>query len=435
MSRRSYIRALVPAFVTAGAAGVAILADATPSVLAAVAIMAAAAGGIFVMEDEISPSRTSTDADPQPTSSANDTDAAVVSALLAMPIGILIVSENRTVRFANPEVSSLFGIRNVVDLPVENLRARRLLDQIDNVFRSRQSSGIEFTLSRTSDIFLRADIIPLDTGDVLVALQDETQARRAGDLHRDFVANASHELKTPLAATTGIIETLLGHARNDPEATERFLGLLARQTDRMVQLVSDLLSLNRIELNERVAPESPEDIVSIVAEMVDALSPIAEASNVQLIMDRSLPSAKVLADRDELSQVFGNLIDNAIKYGGSQSQVHVRLAAPQPDRDGMIGIEIVDQGPGIAREHIPRLTERFYRVNVRTSREKGGTGLGLAIVKHVLNRHRGQLQIESELGAGSTFRVWLPLLKGLSQNMLQAPPDAERIGRRTGFSA
>ncbi len=185
--------------------------------------------------------------------------------------------------------------------------------------------------------------------------------------------------------------------------------MLAAQTQRMTRLVEDLLSLNRIELNERVAPREPQDLPGLLAEVVDTLRPNADAAGVRLAYTAPEGEARVRADRNELSQLFRNLIDNAIKYGGSGTEVSIAPVAAHPDAPGLLGIAVRDTGPGIARQHIPRLTERFYRVSVRRSRDKGGTGLGLAIVKHIVNRHRGKLEIESKLGEGSCFTVWLPL--------------------------
>lgn len=349
------------------------------------------------------------DAEPDPAEMLEQDDYRLLALSVgAMPFGIVIVGQDRAIRFANPAIEEMFGLDALEGAAVATLRARRLLDHIETGLQQRKASVLEFTLSRRAESSLKAHISPISSGEVLVTIEDQTQTQRAGDLHRDFVANASHELKTPLAAVSGIIETLQGHARNDPAASKRFFKLLHSQTQRMTQLVEDLLSLNRIELNERVIPEERHDVFRIVSEAVDALKPIADANDVAITLD--IPHDKegwVLSDRDELGQVFGNLIDNAIKYGGAGSTVRVGVASADAG-EGSIAIEVRDEGPGIAREHIPRLTERFYRVNVGHSRAKGGTGLGLAIVKHVLSRHRGRLEIDSKLGSGSCFRTILP---------------------------
>ncbi|MEL7154534.1 MAG: ATP-binding protein, partial [Pseudomonadota bacterium] len=269
----------------------------------------------------------------------------------------------------------------------------------------------EMTLARRADMVLQVHVRAVDPERsqdlrLIIAAQDITKARMADEVHRDFVANASHELKTPLAVVSGLIETLQGPARNDPAGTERFLNRLATQTQRMTRLIDDLMSLNRIELNERVMPQAPLDLVSLVGETVDALRPAAETADVMLSFAPGGGAPTVLAEREELGQLFGNLIDNAIKYGGSGKSVEVRISGSGDGRE--IGVSVADQGPGIAREHLPRLTERFYRVDIGRSREQGGTGLGLAICKHIVNRHRGRLDVQSTVGKGTTFTVWLP---------------------------
>ncbi|MEL6479901.1 MAG: ATP-binding protein, partial [Pseudomonadota bacterium] len=306
------------------------------------------------------------------------------------------------------------------------LRAPRLLETIEEVILRREPMEVEIALRRAKTLHLCCHVVSLgaetrlpggvERPAVLVAIEDRTQARHAEDLHRDFVANASHELKTPLAAVSGLIETLLGHAREDAAAQERFLPMMAAQTERMRHLVEDLLSLNRIELNERRHPSEPQPIRRIVGEVVEALRPLAESTGARILMPDALGLAansgeiEVAGAREELAQVFVNLIENALKYGQDDGTVTLHWRMGEGEQAGMCGITVEDDGPGIAREHLPRLTERFYRVSVSRSRERGGTGLGLAIVKHILNRHRGRLEIDSAPGEGSRFTVWLPVL-------------------------
>jgi two-component system, OmpR family, phosphate regulon sensor histidine kinase PhoR len=225
----------------------------------------------------------------------------------------------------------------------------------------------------------------------------------------DFVANASHELRTPLASLTGFIETLQGPAKNDPNAREQFLGIMLDQARRMKRLIDDLLSLSRIEMRAHVVPDTEVDLTAIVRHVIDALAPVAIENEVDVRL--TVPSTPVIlpGDRDELVQVASNLIENAIKYGADGKRVDVTI---EPDANaqgapGMI-LSVRDFGPGIAAEHLPRLTERFYRVDVKESRERKGTGLGLAIVKHIVQRHRGRLSVESVVGQGATFQVRLP---------------------------
>lgn len=376
-------------------------------------------------QTEDKPESPAGNAAPQP--SLSDREALLMQAIEHLPFGLLIIGRDRTIVAANRMASAMFSVRGGEDQQDSTLRTRRLLDRIDELFIDGKPGILNFTLSRMGDANLKAHLRPLDTGDVMIAIEDETQTQRAGAMHRDFVANASHELKTPLAAIQGVIETLLGHARNDPDATERFLELLQAQATRMTRLVEDLLSLNRIELNARVQPDETNELFAIVNESIDALRPIAETQDVAFDVD--LPKSKVwvLSDRDELAQLFGNLIDNAIKYGGSGTRVSIGTRPASPESDGMFGVEIRDQGPGIAREHIPRLTERFYRVNVGASRAKGGTGLGLAIVKHILSRHRGRIEIESTPDEGSCFRIWLPVAR---QSVVAEGPSGESLTRK-----
>ena len=329
----------------------------------------------------------------------------------ALPIGLLVVSSDQTIRAANHSIRQTFGLPQEPGYPVETLRARRLLEAIAKVRSSDDPLVFEMTLTRSTHTVLNVYVRPVPASSpsgisMIVAVQDITTERIADELHRDFVANASHELKTPLAVVSGLIETLQGPAKDDPVGTERFLGRLDTQVRRMTRLINDLMSLNRIELNERVLPEAPENLADLVSETVDALRPVAEASNVQLFFHDIDDQPRVMAEREELGQLFGNLIDNAIKYGGVGKEVHIRLCRAEEPNE--IGVAIEDQGAGIEREHLPRLTERFYRVDIGRSREKGGTGLGLAICKHIVNRHRGRLDIDSTLGEGSVFTVWLP---------------------------
>ena len=237
---------------------------------------------------------------------------------------------------------------------------------------------------------------------------------RAEEARADFVANASHELRTPLAALSGFIDTLRGHARDDEGAREQFLSIMSQEAGRMRRLIDDLMSLTRIELNEHVPPSGLVDIAEVARNAAAALQSLAMVDNVTVTVADGADIPRVRGERDELIQLFQNLFHNAIKYGREGGHVWVNFAlAPgeAPGRRGgaaMIAVSIKDDGEGIPREAIPRLTERFYRVDVKRSRERGGTGLGLAIVKHIANRHGGRLAVESKPGEGSTFTVFLP---------------------------
>jgi two-component system phosphate regulon sensor histidine kinase PhoR len=239
---------------------------------------------------------------------------------------------------------------------------------------------------------------------VMLFFRDRTESRRLERMRVDFIANVSHELRTPLASLVGFIETLQGPARDDTAARERFLAIMRGQAWRMTRLIDDLLSLSRIELREHVAPDTPVDLRSVAAQIIDTLAPMARERGVAITLDAPDQLLTVLGDRDELLRVVENLVENAVKYGNSGGRVDVAVLR----RGGAVELSVRDNGPGIAHEHLPRLTERFYRVDVAESRDKGGTGLGLAIVKHIANRHRGRLAIASEPGQGATFTVFLP---------------------------
>jgi two-component system phosphate regulon sensor histidine kinase PhoR len=231
-------------------------------------------------------------------------------------------------------------------------------------------------------------------------------------MRADFVANESHELRTPLAALSGFIETLKGSARDDAAARARFLNIMESQATRMARLIDDLLSLSRIELNAHLRPDNPVNLLSVVRQVVDALQTLAKDRGVEISISAPSTALIVPGDRDDLIRVFENLIENALKYGASGKRVEVSLSRVGGAGQPVAVVAVRDYGPGIAAEHLPRLTERFYRVDVAGSRALGGTGLGLALVKHILNRHRGRLTIESRAGEGATFQVRLPLSPG-----------------------
>jgi two-component system, OmpR family, phosphate regulon sensor histidine kinase PhoR len=243
----------------------------------------------------------------------------------------------------------------------------------------------------------------------MISMIDTTAMQRTEQMRVDFVANASHELRTPLASIMGFVETLQGAARQDDAARERFLAIMSQQGRRMARLIEDLLSLSRIEMSAHVLPDADVDVLDILHGVIDGLSALAQERGVKLESAIDIGRAAIVrGDRDELARVFINLVENAIKYGqdGGRVEISAKRTEGQPPE---LRISVRDFGPGIAPEHVPRLTERFYRVDVASSRDKGGTGLGLAIVKHILNRHRGRLAIESMPGQGAEFSVILPV--------------------------
>jgi two-component system phosphate regulon sensor histidine kinase PhoR len=312
------------------------------------------------------------------------------------------------------------------------LRRPEVLEAIEGALASSTSAEVAFETIGVQPRFWRAFARPLETEgegprQLVVVLRDETDARRTERMRADFLANASHELRTPLASLAGFVETLRTHAKDDPGAREKFLGIMAQQATRMARLVDDLLSLSRIELNEHIAPSGKVDLARTVQDVSDAIRPLTAEREVTIAIKPSPGIGSVTGDRDQLVQVIQNLVDNAVKYTPPGGKVWVTLeaaagleAARAPSRSGVglsllspdsgeapayVVLRVTDEGPGIARRHLPRLSERFYRVEGQRS---GGTGLGLAIVKHVVNRHRGGLTVESAEGEGSTFSVYLP---------------------------
>jgi two-component system, OmpR family, phosphate regulon sensor histidine kinase PhoR len=295
------------------------------------------------------------------------------------------------------------------------LRMPELIEAINRAYARGEEQRVEYSERVPLDRWFQAIVVPVkrepDLGKpdlVLLTFHDLTPLRRVEEMRADFVANASHELRTPLAALSGFIETLQGSARDDTKARERFLAIMAEQARRMARLIDDLLSLSRIELNAHRRPDTLVDLAPIVRQVADGLETLARDRGVTVYVDAA-NALMVPGDRDELVRVFENLVENALKYGAAGRRIDIALGEGQsPEGEAEAIVSVRDYGPGIAPEHLPRLTERFYRVDVRESRAQGGTGLGLALVKHILNRHRGHLSIESTLGAGATFTVHLP---------------------------
>jgi two-component system phosphate regulon sensor histidine kinase PhoR len=345
-------------------------------------------------------------------------DRAVEAVVSDLPDPTIVLTlESMVVAFNESAQEITPGIRRGEPISFA-LRVPNVLEAIRAVVASREMRRIEFFQRVPTDRWWEATIAPLvlpgganpDRHLVLLALRDLTPLRRVEEMRADFVANASHELRTPLASLSGFIETLQGPARNDPSSRDRFLAIMKEQATRMARLIDDLLSLSRIEQKVHIHPDTTADLVTIVHEVADGLSPLAQERDVEIKITDRTRSLEVLGDRDELIRVFENLIENALKYGASGKRVDISLArepATGEARDAIVSVR--DYGPGIAPEHVPRLTERFYRVDIGESRAQGGTGLGLALVKHILNRHRGRLMIESTPGSGANFSVRLPL--------------------------
>jgi two-component system phosphate regulon sensor histidine kinase PhoR len=320
----------------------------------------------------------------------------------------------RTNIAARASLGSITGERDVS----MTLRHPELLAAIDGLleagpdgnFAGPDQTAVEIALSGPPerDMIVHARRLPRAAADgslALLVLHDTTALRRAERMRADFVANASHELKTPIAGLAGFIETLRGPARDDVAARERFLGIMAEQADRMRRLVDDLLMLSRIEQHEHARPAGAIDLGSVLRGVQDLLQLKASSRKVAVVLDVADGLPQAVGDYDELTIVFQNLIDNALKYAKPATTVRVTARPAGPDQ---VSVAVADEGDGIPAAHLPRLTERFYRVDNARSRQLGGTGLGLAIVKHVVNRHRGRLDIQSIQGKGSVFTVTLP---------------------------
>jgi two-component system phosphate regulon sensor histidine kinase PhoR len=293
------------------------------------------------------------------------------------------------------------------------LRVPEIVEAVREVAAGNGARSVEFAQRVPLDRWFKVHIQPVPAARpmMLLVFHDLTPLHRVEEMRADFVANASHELRTPLAALSGFIDTLQGPARDDPQARARFLAIMKTQAARMARLIDDLLSLSRIELIEHMHPNAPVDLGPVLRQVVDGLQTLATDRSMEIAITPPATPAIVPGDRDELTRVFENLVENALKYGASGKRVEIGFArATASDGAPEILVAVRDFGPGIAAEHLPRLTERFYRVDVTQSRAEGGTGLGLALVKHILNRHRGRLSIESEAGKGATFTVRLPLI-------------------------
>ena len=329
----------------------------------------------------------------------------------ALPDAALLIDAAGVVLLANAQARAAFDRDPEGHHISATLRAPAVLDAVAAALRGEAPRPVELELPvplpRSFDVFVASIGKSDEPGPAAVMIfKDLTREQRIERIRADFVANASHELRTPLASISGFIETMQGAAKNDETAREKFLALMRTQAERMRRLIDDLLSLSRIEINEHVRPTATVDLAQVARMVLDALMPMARGLGCEIRLEDVAPLL-VTGDRDELTQVVQNLVENALKYAGSGKLVEIHGG----QTDGHVELSIRDHGPGIAEEHIPRLTERFYRVNVQDSRSRGGTGLGLAIVKHILNRHRGRLAITSEIDRGSVFTIRFPLPK------------------------
>ena len=358
----------------------------------------------------------------------------------ALPEPLFILDGAGVIEHANPAAEEFVSAKSLEGRHfAAALRAPNVFEATEAVARGEAAHVVDFSTIGAIERHCRAFVAPLDDATprdrILVYIRDLTSERRVEQMRADFVASASHELRTPLASLLGFIETLRGHAKDDPDAREKFLGIMQAQAERMQRLVADLMSLSRIELHEHVPPRDVTELVAIAEDVIESLRPMLDQSSA-IVDFENLAGAPlpVVGDRDELFQAIQNLIDNATKYGGDPAMIKVKAGrgvAPSLAQDGEVAhragdtaaqiagrlncavedlafVQVRDFGPGIERGDLPRLTERFYRVNIERSKKTGGTGLGLAIVKHIVNRHKGGLQVESRLAGGTAFTFYLP---------------------------
>lgn len=333
----------------------------------------------------------------------------------AMPDGAVVLDAASRVQHINAGFSELYPDVRIGQPLSRWLRNPELIEAIDAAETGKSPQVVVLAERLPVERRIAARIVKLptagNTGErapaLLVTFRDLSEQDKLAQMREDFIANASHELRTPLASLKGFIETLQGPARDDLAARERFLALMSGQAERMTRLIDDLLSLSRVEMRAHLPPRGIVELNEVAAYVLQTVEPMAAAAGQAITLRTSERPARVRGDRDEIVQVLTNLLHNAITYGRSAEPIEVavtRIVEPGGERS-QLKLSVTDHGPGISPEHLPRLTERFYRANVTSSRSKGGTGLGLAIVKHIVARHRGELEIKSVLGSGSTFSV------------------------------
>lgn len=335
--------------------------------------------------------------------------------IAAFPLPTLIIGDEQIIVALNSAAEIMLEKAVLGRHFTTALRHPKLVAAVERGSETRAPQTVTYkTVENGNDVTYNAHLQVIDgTNLLLLSFENVSGVEHAELMQRDFVANVSHELRTPLTSVMGFIDTLRGSARDDATARARFLDIMASEAERMNRLVGRLLTLSRVEVDERVRPTARVDLRDVVQTTLRTLDPLVIDSNVTVQLNLGSDPLPIVGESDQLMQVFTNLIENAIKYGGSGRTVSITAQRPLHDpvlRGPAIEIVVGDEGPGIAAIHLPRLTERFYRVDDHRSRELGGTGLGLAIVKHILNRHRGRLKVTSDVGKGSQFTVILPPL-------------------------
>ena len=344
----------------------------------------------------------------------------VVKGLLnILPSPYILIDRNGRLTFINAEAKSIVPDSQIGSHISNVFRSPVFLSAVENAIHKDKEKILSFEIEtpqfrqlKAHIFFISSSKIPNSFNDIFIQFTDESTHIRSEKIRTDFVANASHELRTPLTSIMGYIETLQGHAKKDVKMQKVFLDLMNKQAGKMERLISDLMSLSRLEIDELKPISSTCSVKEIIEELVNSLKPLSVDNNVSLSFKIPKNFSSVIGDPSQLRQLFSNLIENAIKYSGKKSKVNIYISK-EKNKD-MFGVVVEDNGHGIAPEHLSRLTERFYRANSSAEIEKEGTGLGLSIVKHILIRHRGKLQIDSKIGKGSKFIAWLPKMKNTS---------------------
>ncbi|PWE18826.1 histidine kinase [Marinicauda salina] len=395
---------------------------------------------------------------PAAASTVRPVDSETAEAMLdRLSLPVLLIGPAGRIERANPAARAFLGLGVERGLLSTVLRQPRVLEAVNAALRGERGATVEYSTRAPLESHVRAIVEPirLPTPEqtplrAMLVLADETASKRAERMRADFLANASHELRTPLASLSGFIDTLSGPARDDPEASERFLGIMREQTERMRRLINDLLSLSRVEMNEHVPPSGECDLAALAGDVVRTLSPMAEPRGLSIAVEAPDEPVRIGGDRDQIYEVIENLVENALKYSrdGGRVRIVVRtdrsrdsaeqpaeriaadsarltLAAPAIDPAARYAVvRVYDEGAGIERRYLPRLSERFFRVSGQKSGPRSGTGLGLAIVKHIVSRHRGGFAVESAPGSGSVFTVFFPTVEADSAARTEDDADA-----------
>lgn len=331
---------------------------------------------------------------------------------------IIIVDEAGVVTRSNAKAFDLLGTQITYN-PLDNfLRHPDFLTALDAASSMGKKTDLNYTRMGHVRRDFKIRIAPYEVDEIILIIFDTTLENSVERIQSEFVANVSHELRSPLTALAGFIETLQTSAKDDTEARARFLEIMQNEADRMQRLIDGLLSLSRVEAEEHRPPRNQVDLMQLVETVVAAQQHRAGANNMEIVVRNEWPPQDELplvrGAEDELSEVFHNLLENAIKYGRDGSQIDVRVTTGrginQQFRPDLVRVQVINIGETIPEEHLARLTERFYRVDKGRARSMGGSGLGLAIVKHIVNRHRGRLRITSSAGE-TCFSVTLQGIK------------------------